>query len=256
MINAKKRTFGITTTPLAAAVLVLGALAAQPSFAGVSGGWTRSSTVGDSVTNNNNGTWTYNYQVNNTSQLNGGPDREPYVVDWELPWFGDAGISNIVSPNNWAYSIETIGTPNAATGWEGVAGWQNPSDPFYAGASSPFTTVTQVLHWYSTCWTGGQQPTSALNALVAITCEFGLQDAILPGGSLAGFGFDAAFAPTGAPYQASWAFLPVRTGDPAFPLGGIPNSPSITPQAVPEPGLLALLGAGLLVAMASHRRRA
>jgi len=242
-------------TPLAAAVLVLGALAAQPSFAGVSGGWTRSSTVGDSVTNNNDGTWTYSYQVNNTSQANGGPDREPYIVDWELPWFGDAGITNIVSPSNWTYSIETIGTPNAATGWEGVAAWQDPADPFYAGASSPFTTVTQVLHWYTTCWSG-QQPVSALTTLAVAVCEFGLQDAIFPGGSLTGFGFDATFAPTGAPYQASWAFLPVRTGDPAFPLGGIPNSPSITPQGTPEPGVLALLGAGLLVAMAGRRRRA
>jgi hypothetical protein len=247
---------GARTTPLAVAVLVLGALAAQPSFAGVSGGWTRSSTVDDSVTNNNNGTWTYNYQVNNTSQLNGGQDREPFVVDWELPWFGDAGITNIVSPTRWAYSIETIGTPNAATGWEGVAAWQNPSDPFYAGASSPFTTVTQVLHWYSTCWTNRAQPTSAITPLITIECEFGLQDAIAPGGSLAGFGFDAEFAPTGAPYQASWSFLPVRTGDPAFPLGGIPNSPSITPLAVPEPSDLALLGAGLLVALAGRRRRA
>ena len=241
----------------AAAAAALGLMAAQTASAGISGGWTRSSTVTDSVTNNGGGSWTYRYTVNNTSQQNGGRDPLPILVDWELPWFGDAGISNIISPNNWAHNIEAIGTPNSATGWEGVAAWQNPGDPFYAGAGSPFTSVARVLHWYNTCWADTTQPT--LFSLAAVSsCEGQFDNAIFPTDSLAGFGFDAVFDATAAPYQASWAFLPIRTGDPAFPLiGGIPNSPLVQGiQAIPEPGMLGLLGVSLLALTLTRRRRA
>ena len=234
------------TNAFLAMVFALGALAVQPAEAGVSaGGFTRSSTVTDLVANNGNGTWTYNYTVNNTSLFTsqGLEPGQPLLVDWELPWFGDAGIdiASIISPNGWAVNIETIGVANAATGWQGIASWQDPADPFFAGPNSPFTTVTQVLHWYSACFISGGD------------CDPG----ILPGGSLSGFSFVAAFDETAAPYQASWAVLPVLSGDPAFPLGGIPNSPGVQGlvQGVPEPGLLGLLGIGLVAAMLGRRRR-
>jgi hypothetical protein len=247
------------TSAAVAAVLALGLLAAPPASAGAAGGWTRNSTVSDSVTDNGNGTWTYNYTVHNTSAQNNGPDPfTPWIVDWELPWFGDAGITDIQSPANWNYSIETIGSPNASTGWGGVADWQTPGDPFYAGANSPFTTVTNVLHWYNECWVQRQPGDAAANVdMAAIAyCEWEFQNAISPDNSLDGFSFVADFDPVAAPYQASWALLPVRTGDPAFPLGGLPNSPAVGGvQAIPEPGSLALLGVGLLALLSGRRRR-
>ncbi len=240
------------TKSAAAAILALGLMAALPATAGVAAGWTRNSTVTDSVTDNGNGTWTYGYTVNNTSLQDGGNDPEqPLIVDWELPWFGDAGITNIMSPINWDWSIETIGVANPSTGWEGVAAWQNPGDPFYAGASSPFTTATQVLHWFNTCW--AQPQLDSIAPQIVAVCEGQFDGAIAPSGSLSGFSFVADFDATAAPYQASWAFLPVRTGDPAFPLGGVPNSPAVS--GVPEPGILGLLGIGLVAVVLGRRRR-
>ena len=243
-----------------AAVLAVGLTVTQPALAGTNGGtWTRNSTVSDAVANNGNGTWTYSYTVNNTSTVEPltPATPEPWIVDWELPWFGDAGITNIMSPHNWAYAIEDIGTPNQSTGWGGEAAWQDPNDPFYAGAGSPFTTVSKVLHWYNLCWTQGNQLAGGLSLSAVAACESTLQDAISPGGSLDGFSFIAAFDETAAPYQASWAALPIRTGDPAFPLGGgFPNSPGAGgTTAVPEPGALGLLGAGLLALLLGRRRR-
>jgi hypothetical protein len=250
----------LAAAPLCAAAIVTaaGSFAVGDAHAGLPATWTRSSAVGDTVTDNGNGTWSYDYTVRNTSQQDGGPDeREPIIVDWELPWFGDAGITNIRSPRNWDWAIETIGMPNPATGWEGIAKWQDPTDPFYFGATSPFTTGTQVLHWFNTCWTQEQPNGGGPSSTLAVAlCEFQFDNAIFAGADLDGFGFDATFDKTAAPYQASWAFLPVQSGDPAYPLGGFPNSPTLNPPTgVPEPGTLALIALAAL-ALAARRPRA
>jgi len=217
--------------------------------------WDRQSKVTDSVTDNNDGTWTYDFTVHNTSVPNSeGEQGPPFIVDWELPWFGDAGIDEdtIASPDGWNYAIETIGTPNSSTGWGGHASWQDPADPFYAGAGSPFTDVTQVLHWYDTCWARSRNSNARISAAAAVTCDDPLDNSIAPGANLDGFGFLSTFGPTSAPYQASWDVLPVRSGDPAFPLGGFPNSPSLQ---IPEPDSLILLAIGAFGWLAQLPRR-
>ncbi len=233
-------------------------------------GWIRSSKVTDVVTYNNDGTWTYDFTVHNTSKYDDisgdGPEddtfwEQPLIVDWELPFFYDMSISNIQSPDGWTFAIETIGQVNTTTGWEGVAAWQNPSDLWYAGANSPYTTGNLALHWY--CVGGVNAGTDAAR----VSCEdpaTGLSDEpIFPedpfssqggGNSLSGFSFTAGFGPTNAPYQASWLTLPILTGDPAFPSAGV-GSPSVVGQStVPEPGMLSLLSLGLLGLYGTRRR--
>ena len=197
------------------------------------------------------GQFLYEYTVHNTSIPEG-----DLIVDWELPWFADSTITNIQSPSGWDWAIETIGVSNSFTGWDGVAEWQDPLDPFYEGPTSPYTTGTEVLHWY-TCGGFGEfgegcfGETGGFNPIFPIGSPFGGIS------SLGGFSFEAGFGPTGAPYQASWAQLPVRTGDPAFPLGGgIPASPmALGPSNVPEPGTLPLAVLGAISAFAVSRRR-
>lgn len=204
----------------------------------------QSSTVTDAVSALGGGQFLYEYTVNNTSDPGG-----DLIVDWELPWFDDSTITNIQSPDGWDWAIETIGVSNFFTGWDGTAEWQTPGDPFYEGPDSPYTTGTEVLHWY-TCGGFGEFGEGCFG-------EGGGFDSIFPGGSLDGFGFEASFGPTGAPYQASWAELPVRTGDPAFPLGGgIPASPkALGTTDIPEPGTLPLMVLGAISAFAVSRRR-
>lgn len=210
--------------------------------------------VSDSVSNNGDGTWTYNFTVHNdvtTPAFYGGG----IIVDWELPYFDDMQISNIKSPASsgqgipefWSYEIATIGVPNQDTGWAGVAKWQTEGDPWKAifdaeygtAEANPFNHHTKVLHWYISYDDGCNG------------CEVG----IYPNNQLSGFSFDAAYGEGQAPYQASWALGQVITGDPAFPNSpnlSLPNSPSIS--AVPVPGAAVLMLSGLM-GIASFSRK-
>lgn len=217
-----------------------------------SAAWVRSSTVTDAVSNIGNNTWTYKFTVSNTSTGSGA--GQPILVDWELPYFNDMDIANIISPAGWAWNIETIGQSNSATGWDGVAAWQNPNDPFYSGANSPYTTGTEVLHWYCNNFSGGGEGgLSCFNPGEPEITPSTFGEPIRVGGKLSGFGFIAGYAPTAAPYQASWDVLPVRTGDPAFPSVGV-GSPQALAK-IPEPSSLALLGLGLIGLYGSNRKK-
>lgn len=198
----------------------------------------RTSEVLSNTFNNGDGTFSYNFTVCNTSSTTeyGGP----FIVDWEVPYDPSVGIilESITSPEGWSYAIETIGSPNAATGWNGIAAWQipnNPDDPLNMyGAFPAFRSHTQVLHWF-TC-----QETSG-----------GCND-IDPGDSLPDFGFLAPIGPVAGPYQASWADREIRAGDPDLPGGfGIP----FRTTSVPEPSGLALFALGLGAFMAARRRK-
>lgn len=76
-----------------------------------------------------------------------------------------------------------------------------------------------------------------------------------------GFGFDSPFDSGAAPYQASWVDFIVNTGDPQIPAlgsGGSPSAPGfnlLNVDPVPEPGMLALFGAGLVGLVWSGNRR-
>jgi hypothetical protein len=234
--------------------MCVAALALSASFAQA----TRVSHV-ESNTLNNSGLYTYNFTVFNDSHQpfisplcgaassvafapNGAVAAAAQVSDpsdclnhrifeWSMPYFSDSQITNIFSPGRWQVNIETIGTANAATFFDGGAPtWIDPADPFYFGANSPFNGVTQILRWYT-----------------FDTCGDGCIGLIDPGQSLGGFGFTSTFGATAAPYDAGWVEERRRSGDPDFPIVGLPGSPLAlgATNQVPAPAAWLLLALGL-----------
>lgn len=255
MKNYQKPKLGIIAGAISVGLLSMGYVS-QANAAVAAPIFPLTSHVSDDVTANGSGSWTYDFTVHNdtTPDFYGGGDL---IVDWELPYFADMGITNIQSPTGWSHNIETIGTANPFTGWGGVADWQTDGDPwktffdgFYGSeAANPFNSGTQVLHWYIT---------PQLDPCSGEICPPVLADDVFisPQGSLSGFGFDAGFAEGQAPYQASWDLNRIQTGDPAFPEGAIislPNSPSINP--VPLPGALVFFLSGLAGVIGLGKKR-
>jgi hypothetical protein len=233
---------------------------------------TRVSHVESNTINNGNGTYTYNFTVFNDSHLFnpagcgslGGPVSAPNgatapraaaaavsdpsdclihrITEWSMPYFSDSGITNIFSPNSrWFSSIEVVGVANPATFFDGeVPTWTNPADPFYFGAAGPFTGVTQILRWYT-----------------FDVCGDGCDGFINPQNSQSGFGFTSVFAATAAPYDAGWIDERRRSGDPDFPVLGLPGSPlalGATTNNVPAPAVWLLFAIGLGAMMRRSRK--
>ena len=171
------------------------------------------------------------------------------ITAWSMPYFADSTITNVQSPitnfagqivASWDYGIETIGVTNDITGYNGEPPtWLDPADPFYFGAASPFSSVTQILRWYT-----------------IDICGDGCFRLLNPGQSLGGFSFDSTYAATAAPYDAGWRDERLRSGDPDFPVGAIPNSPSVNApgNGVPLPAPLALFALGLGALVLRNRR--
>ena len=183
----------------------------------------------------------YNFKACNTSAL-GEESRTIFLLrDWELPYDPLGLFTNFTTPVGWGSAIETIGQPNSITGWDGEQPtWFDPADPFY---DPRYLGLTQVIHFY-TC---GFRSCYGSDADV-----FG--DPLSPGQELAGFGFTSPFGATNAPYQASWIDFIPRSGDPAFPNPGGPNTPGLL-NNVPEPGGFALFAVALGALMAARGRR-
>ncbi len=226
------------------------------------------------------GAWVYRYRVCNTTDPYYAGQGNNVIVDWELPYFEDGGytLADVVTPFGWAASIEDVGIPDPDTGWgatdtngdgtvndaDAVPAWSLNGDPWKDifdiaydvanGGTNPFTNVQKVLHFYSEAFFNPQPTLAAVLPGENEVCDIW----ILENESCGGFGFSSPLDAADAPYQASWARLPVRTGDPLFPLGpagGIPNSRSLQGGAIPEPATSALIGAGLLSVAALRRRR-
>ena len=238
-IGALFGALGMVSQSAAAAVGVSPVFGACPAQTGFLAGRTSAvlSHVQQPVTD-----FIYNFKVCNTSAPGNDDGQAIFLLrDWELPYDPAGGIANFTTPSGWGAAIETIGTPNDQTGWDGEnPTWFNPTDPFY---DPRYLGLTQVIHFY-TCGFGSCYGSDAN--------VFG--DPLFPGQELAGFGFTSPFGETNAPYQASWIDLRPRSGDPAFPNPGGPNTPGLL-NNVPEPGGFALFAVALGAMMAARGRR-
>lgn len=194
------------------------------------------------------------------------------IVNWELPLFSLNGIdvNSITSPENWTFEvIDIVGNVvingnGDTTGQsqiyntdgpygEYVWDWTKEDDPVFNDATANpdgqiygpdpdiFLAPPLILHWFTLDREGPLDPILEGDSRGNIQDDRGT------------FSFLAADGATNAPYQASWLDQDPTIGDPPIPQGaaiGVPDN-----AQVPEPGTLALFGAGLLGLIGLRRRR-
>ncbi len=207
----------------------------SPSFAAFGEDPTiiRSSEVFTTVTNNGDGTYTYNYTVKNTSP---GPqwvnDGEvwPVIVDFEVPLDSPDVVWNIQSPETWSFEF--------LSAQQFIDRYNQPN---------PFNSA-YVIHWYDVI------PMVAKGIVPTGYNDRFESDWYEP--QTDGFIFTSNLGPVDGPYTSSWWDQYRWIGDPPLPGGSVGGGGTPTYRTVPEPSCLLLLLAGIgLVGSARLRRK-
>jgi hypothetical protein len=178
------------------------------------------SLVSGSATQTGPSAWTYNLSVQNGCA----GSNQPFLTDFYIPYFADAGIGSITLPApdststtsviTWTDAIEPLNNLFGLAG-AGVIDFQVTATPELE--TSPTQLVPGVGYYFAT-----------------------------------GFSFTSTFAPVEGPYAILQALPPTYVttttlfGDPSIP--GSPDTiAALNSTAVPEPGTAALLIIGLCV---------
>lgn len=209
----------------------------------------RSSEVSTVVTDNQDGTYTYNYTVINTSP---GPqpifDGEtlyevwPLIVDYEVPLNAPSDVWDIVSPATWDH--EFISAAEYITRY---------------GEANPFGSA-YILHWFDTDPPPGTNPGKVISPdgyAAWFDATFGfIPDVYEP--STDGFIFTSSLAPIDGPYLTSWHDDFRNIGDPPLPGGSFVSGgrtlPFSSSHPIPEPATMLLFGSGL-IGLAGFKRK-
>ncbi|MEM3485804.1 MAG: hypothetical protein QXI12_09300 [Candidatus Methanomethyliaceae archaeon] len=197
----------------------------------------RTSEVSAVVTQNNDGSYNYNYTVKNTSPapqwIFGEVEVWPMIVDFEIPLNSPNDVWNVKSPEGWSYEFISF------SDYQGRFGEPNPF-------MSPY-----VLHWYTGVEVVG--PLAFTNEAIPI-----LYKPIVPQGynerfetnfyepETDGFMMDSDLSPVSGPYSTSWQDHFRNIGDPPVPGGSVGGggTPPFNPIPIPPTGILLLTGIG------------
>jgi hypothetical protein len=172
--------------------------------------------------------WTYSFSVTNGCDFS----HQQTLTDFYLPYFADAGVTNILLPGP-----DTTSTTSTIA-WSYTV---DPNDDLFnlagAGVIDFHVTVTPELE---------ETPGQTAPGVGYYTAS--------------GFSFTSTFAPVEGPYAILQYLPPTYTqtttlfGDPPIP--GSPDTiAALSPVAAPEPGTLVLLATGLCVLTLVRLRR-
>jgi hypothetical protein len=166
--------------------LALG-LASSAANASFNAGPQVSGSVSSTVIRSGAETWDYRFTVFNTSVDNS-------VTSYEIPWFDDAGITNITGPSGWNYSTsESAFGPYPAMSLV----WNYPANPIAPGES---------LSGFG--FTASYAPVKGPFALGFDNGAMFMGDPAIPGSPLAGdAGYTKPFPVTSVPEPETYAMM-------------------------------------------------
>lgn len=200
-------------------ILLLAALAALPAAGPAYGICVVSTGVYGTPTQNGPNMWTYSFSVQN-----GCDSKQPFLTDFYVPYFADAGIADIVVP-----PPDTKTTSSTITWTDTIEPNNDLFDLEGAGVIDFQVTATPELEAGPSVYSPGVGYYGA-----------------------SGFSFTSTFAPVEGPYAILQYLPPDYTttttlfGDPPIP--GSPDTiAALNAAALPEPGTATLLAAGLCI---------